>query len=249
MNDLTVFSKDVLPVYTTDTGEKVVIGRELHEALKIETPYTQWFERMCGYGFSENEDFTGFSQKSEKPLGGRPTADHILKLDMAKHIAMIQRSPEGKAIRDKLISLETNISQLSPELRALISIETRQREQARQIEQVNQRLDSIGEVVALSPTGWRNDVSKLIVNIANKMGGLEYIQTVHKEAYGLLEERAGTRLETRLTNRRRRMAEEGVCKSKRDRLTKMDVIAEDKKLIEIYLAIVKEMAVKYGVTL
>lgn len=42
------------------------------------------------------------------------------------------------------------------------------------------------------------------------------------------------------------MADEGVCKSARDKLTKVDVIADDKKLIEIYLAIVKEMAVKYG---
>ena len=33
------------------------------------------------------------------------------------------------------------------------------------------------------------------------------------------------------------------------RLNKLDVIADDKKLIEIYVAIVKEMAVKHGVTL
>ena len=56
-------------------------------------------------------------------------------------------------------------------------------------------------------------------------------------------------METRLTNKRRRMADEGVCKSKRDRLNKVDVIADDKKLIEIYVAIVKEMAIKYGVDL
>lgn len=51
---------------------------------------------------------------------------------------------------------------------------------------------------------------------------------------------------TRLTNKRRRMADEGVCKSKRDKLNKVDVIADDKKLIEIYLAVVKEMAVQRG---
>ena len=43
------------------------------------------------------------------------------------------------------------------------------------------------------------------------------------------------------------MAGEGVCKSKRDKLTKVDIIADDKKLIEIYIAIVKEMAVKNGI--
>lgn len=41
------------------------------------------------------------------------------------------------------------------------------------------------------------------------------------------------------------MADEGVCKSKRNKLMKVDIIFEDKKLIEIYVAIVKEMAIKY----
>ena len=246
MNDLTVFSKDVLPVYTTDTGEKVVIGRELHESLKITSKYADWFKNMCAYGFIEGEDFTAFSKNLEN--GGR-TIEHLLKLDMAKHIAMIQRTPEGKAIRDKLISLETNISQLSPELRTLIAIETRQQEQAKQLEQVNQRLDSIGDVVALSPTGWRADTKNIIVRIAHKLGGNKYIRDVHREVFGLVNERASVNLGIRLDNMRKRMALNGTCKSKLDALTKLDVIAEDKKLIEIYLAIVKEMAVKYGVTL
>ena len=79
------------------------------------------------------------------------------------------------------------------------------------------------------------------------MGGFDYIKEVNTEIYRLVEERAGVSLSTRLTNKRTRMAGEGICKSKRDKLTKVDIIADDKKLIEIYLAIVKEMAVKYGV--
>ncbi len=43
------------------------------------------------------------------------------------------------------------------------------------------------------------------------------------------------------------MADEGVCKSTRDKLSKLDVINDDNKLIEIYTAIVKEFAIKYGV--
>ncbi|MFR5524597.1 MAG: hypothetical protein ACLTJG_06585 [[Clostridium] innocuum] len=50
-----------------------------------------------------------------------------------------------------------------------------------------------------------------------------------------------------MTNKRRRMADEGICKSKRDKLNYLDIIAEDKKLVEIYTAIVKELAIKYGV--
>ena len=110
--NLAIFNEEIIPVYTTDTGEKIVIGRELYERLNLDTPYTQWFERMCAYGFIENQDYSGFSQKSEKPLGGRPTQEHYLKLDMAKHIAMIQRTPQGFKIRQKLIELETAIAEL-----------------------------------------------------------------------------------------------------------------------------------------
>ena len=246
MNNLTVFNNEIIPVYTTDTGEKVVIGRELHERLNISEKYADWFPRMCAYGFEENTDFSSFSEKSEKPNGGRPSVNHILTLDMAKHIAMIQRTPQGKEIRDKLISLETRVQELSPELRLLINLEMRQKEQDKAIEAVNQRVDDIKDVVALNPQSWREDARKLIVKIAQSMGGNEFIRDVQAEIFALVDERAGVSLATRLTNKRRRMADEGICKSKRDKLNKVDVIADDKKLIEIYLAVVKEMAVQRG---
>lgn len=40
MNELTVFNKDVIPVYTNDKGKKIVLGRELHEGLKIGSEYS-----------------------------------------------------------------------------------------------------------------------------------------------------------------------------------------------------------------
>lgn len=248
MNNLTVFNKDVIPVYTTDKGSKVVIGRELHERLKIDTPYHKWFSRMCEYGFSADSDYYEVMDKNvQNPQGGRPAVDHILKLEMAKHIAMIQRSPEGKEIRDKLIALETNIQELSPELRLLINMEIQQKQQAKAIEDVKKRVDGIREVVSLDTRSWREDARKLIMRIANAQGGMEYVRDTHAEVFRLVDLRGGVDLQTRLTNKRRRMADEGICKSKRDKLTNVDVIADDKKLIEIYVAIVKEMAVKYGV--
>lgn len=247
MNELTIFSSDIIPVYTTSTGEKVVIGRELHEKLEISERYNGWFPRMCEYGFQENEDYSSFTENSVKPTGGRPSINHILKLDMAKHIAMIQRTPRGKAIRDKLIQLETNVSELSPELRLLINMEIKQRQQQKALEQTNKRIDEIRDVVSLDTQAWRSDARRLITQIAQKMGGNEYIRDVQAEIFRLVDQRAGISLATRLTNKRRRMAEEGVCKSKRDKLTKVDIIADDKKAIEIYVAITKEMAIKYGV--
>lgn len=244
MNHLTVFNKEVIPVYTTDRGKKVVIGRELHERLHISERYSKWFDRMVSYGFVNGTDYTPY--QTVHPQNLQQIDDHILALEMAKHIAMIQRTPQGKEIRDKLITLETNVQQLSPELRLLINMEVKQKAQDKAITDMGRRLDDTCDLIALNPHSWRSDARRLIVKIAQKMGGNEYIKEVNKEVFQLVNERAGASLETRLTNKRRRMADEGVCKSKRDRLNKVDVIADDKKLIEIYIAIIKEMAVKYG---
>lgn len=98
-NELIKITKDA-------QGNSVVSGRDLHEFLEVNTPYTQWFERMVGYGFAENVDFIGLSQKSEKPNGGRPQQDHALTLDMAKEISMIQRTEKGKQARQYFIEVE-----------------------------------------------------------------------------------------------------------------------------------------------
>jgi anti-repressor protein len=68
-----------------------VSGRNLHEMLEIDTPYYKWFPRICEYGFTEGIDFqTNLSEST----GGRPAAEHILTLGMAKHLCMIQRTPK-----------------------------------------------------------------------------------------------------------------------------------------------------------
>lgn len=143
--------------------------------------------------------------------------------------------------------VQSTFSGLSPQLQLLINIETQQKQQQKEIENVNTRLDNMVDVISLDKNSWRKDSQHLISKIATKIGGFECMKNVYQEVFQLVEERAGVALGTRLTNKRNRMAGEGVCKSKRDRFTKIDIIAEDKKLIEIYVAIVKEMAVKYGV--
>lgn len=99
-------NNELIKIAKDENGNSVVSGRDLHEFLEVNTPYTQWFERMVGYGFAENVDFIGLSQKSEKPIGGRPTVDHALTLDMAKEISMIQRTDKGKQARQYFIEVE-----------------------------------------------------------------------------------------------------------------------------------------------
>lgn len=61
---------------------------------------------MTEYGFTEGEDFIGFSEKSDKPTGGRPSTDHQLTIPMAKEICMLQRNDKGKQFRQYFIRVE-----------------------------------------------------------------------------------------------------------------------------------------------
>ena len=94
---------ELLRVEINDSQEPVMSARNLHEFLGIKTAYKDWFPRMVEYGFTEGIDFC--SNLSES-TGGRPSTDHIIKLDMAKEIAMIQRSKKGKIARQYFIQIE-----------------------------------------------------------------------------------------------------------------------------------------------
>ncbi len=148
---------------------------------------------------------------------------------------------------------------LSPQLQILYSLvdnlaktEIEQKRQAEALKAVQmqteanaQKLDNIKEVISLSTENWREECRKLIALIAQKRGN-DYKGT-YSECFDLVDKRAGVSLKRRLDNRRKRMTIEGVSKTNCEQFSHIDVIAEDKKLVEVYLAVVKDMAIKYGV--
>lgn len=96
----------LIKVTTNENDEQLVNGRDLYEFLEVKDNYTDWFKRMIKYGFEENIDFMSFSEKSDKPFGGRPQTNHYMKLNMAKEVSMIQRTPKGKQARKYFIQVE-----------------------------------------------------------------------------------------------------------------------------------------------
>lgn len=157
---------------------------------------------------------------------------------------------------------EQNISlnQLSPELqmfnslfKALATNELEQKRLAQEIEatkgevkEAKEEVQAIKDVITLNPSSWRTEVSNMLNKIAKERGGTqEAYREIRNESYKLLDERAGAKLEIRLTNRRRKVLEETGSRSKAEKVSKLDVIATDKRLTEVYLAIVKDMAIKY----
>lgn len=92
-----------------DSDNPTVSGRELHEKLGIKTAYKDWFPRMCEYGFTENEDFILVAQKRATNNPKNPyteITDHVLTIDMAKEICMLQRNEKGKMFRQYFIAVE-----------------------------------------------------------------------------------------------------------------------------------------------
>ena len=90
-----------------EDGTVAVSGRELHKGLEVKTPYPKWINRMIAYGFEENIDYITNGQKSPIANGGyKIVDDHIMTLDMAKEISMIQRSEIGRKIRGYFIKVE-----------------------------------------------------------------------------------------------------------------------------------------------
>ena len=104
MEVLTSNQNELINLHEQDDGSIAVSGRELHEFLEIGTPYRKWFPRMVEYGFVENIDYT--PDIFVHPLNNQNTVNHILTIDMAKEISMIQRNEKGKQARRYFIEVE-----------------------------------------------------------------------------------------------------------------------------------------------
>lgn len=103
---------ELIKVELDENREQIVSGRELHEFLEVKTAYKDWIRRMIEYGFAENIDYIAIAQKRATAQGNMTTyTDHVLKIDMAKEIAMLQRNEKGKQARQYFIKCEKEYKQ------------------------------------------------------------------------------------------------------------------------------------------
>lgn len=85
-------------------GEQLVSGRELHKFLESSERFSKWWERMVGYGFEENKDYTLYQKVH--PQNKQEIIDYLMKISMAKEISMLQRNEKGKEARSYFIKCE-----------------------------------------------------------------------------------------------------------------------------------------------
>lgn len=93
-----------------DNDRITLSARELHSFLEIGTQFKDWFPRMAEYGFKQGVDFNPLKIEQVRLEGNREVKrelqDYQITIDMAKEIAMIQRSEKGKQARQYFLELE-----------------------------------------------------------------------------------------------------------------------------------------------
>lgn len=104
MKQLRMIENELVPVYETSTGQKVVYGTQLHKVLGAPSVYREWSKRRLNdVDAVENEDFEGAEISTPS---GQTIKEHIIKLDIAKEMAMLERNERGKQVRRYFIQVE-----------------------------------------------------------------------------------------------------------------------------------------------
>lgn len=152
-----------------------------------------------------------------------------------------------------------NTSELSPELQAFNQIfqslaknELAQKRLQQEIAitkeetaAVKEEVAEIREVIEINPGAeWRKQTNNLLNKICKKLNDYKIPK---EEVYRSLESRGKCKLKIRLDNLKGRALREGMAPSKVNNLNNLDVIANDIRLKEIYIAIVKELSIKYEI--
>jgi len=121
---------EIIPISQTQingAATQTVNARELHNALGVKKPFTQWVEpKLKDSMLDEGQDYIQvFNQEVINPKGGRPSKEYTLTLDTAKHIAMMSRTAKAKEIRNYFIEAEKRYqSNSSPQTSELLQVLT-----------------------------------------------------------------------------------------------------------------------------
>ncbi|HHG8239069.1 phage antirepressor protein [Streptococcus pneumoniae] len=175
---------EIIKVTVNDNHEPIVSGRQLHEALVVKTEYRKWFGRMAEYGFEENQDFARVTQKCPTPGGLQDMTDHIIKLDMAKEIAMIQRTDKGKEVRQYFIQVEKDFN--SPDkimARALLMADQKVHKLEAQIEADRPKVLFADAVSASHTSILVGELAKLISQNGYKIGANRLFSWMRENGY------------------------------------------------------------------
>lgn len=171
MGKLKVIENELVPVYETSTGEKVVYGTELHFVLEVKSRFNDWVKnRLNDCDAIENKDFQTLTKNL---VGGGKQTEYIIQLVTAKEMAMLERNDKGKQVRRYFIKIEEKYKEAVTKGRLKQSYW----QQTRLVAKENRLLetDSIKEFVAYAKSQGSQHADRYycsFTKMANKAAGI-----------------------------------------------------------------------------
>ena len=122
----------VIPGHIGGRETNIVSAKALHKALGVGKDFSTWItDRISEYDFTIGHDYSVHKTISpnlgKSPNGaayskikqsGRPGKDYLLSVGMAKELAMVERTEQGRAIRRYFIQCEEELQRSVPEIAA-----------------------------------------------------------------------------------------------------------------------------------
>lgn len=245
-------------ILSTQNGEPVASSRQIAES------FEKRHDHVMRDIDSIKKDAPNFGEmffETQAPDSyGRPQRTYLMNRDGFTLLAMgftgkaalewkLRYIAAFNAMEKQLATRSTSqLQDLSPELQYLIKLERQQNQQAKQLEQVNERLDAACEAFSLSAgPDWKKVCQNVISSVAMKRGGTDDdFEAVWNEIYEAMERR-GFNLELRVSNAKSRAMKNGICKSDVRKISKAKIIESGgKKIICAFVDSVRELAVKAG---
>lgn len=201
----------------------------------------------------------GYTKQSLGSTVGKEGNIYLLsQRGYVKLVAMMSNSNEKKwevmnYLIDDYFSMKAekrnDFENLSPELQMSYNLLRAMEKQEKRTRKLEEDVSQIKDVMLSKSNtkNWRKTCKDTLIKTASKMGGVnEYLGDLYTLSYTWLEERLHISLDKRLHNARKRMIKQGATKTEAEKLNALDIIENDKKLIEPYIQIVKEIGVKYS---
>ena len=98
--------------FTKENNSEINLsGRDLYEYIgSIKVPFRQWIPKLVkDYGFQEGEDYKTVYGENLTIEGEPIIVDYMLSIDMAKEVAIIQKSEKGKIARQYFKNIESKL--------------------------------------------------------------------------------------------------------------------------------------------
>lgn len=153
--------------------------------------------------------------------------------------------PDLSALSPELQLMNAMVAQINKDAIQIAQLQEASNRTAEQIEQTKQEIQDMRDAIVINPKAeWRKEVDSVLRKIGFKA---DDYSLVRREAYQALQDRARCKPNVLVTNLKKRAAANGMQKSKVDNINLMDVLENDVRLREIFISIVKEMRIKWGV--